>query len=266
MGVRSARHACGRRACSSRRHGCGDRYGMAEVLQHRMLYQQVVERLRQEILDGTFRRGDQLPNERRLAERFGVSRTVIREAMKSLMQNGLVEVRRGQGTFVVDGTADALKQSFRMMMGLGSRERVTEMVEIRDILEPAIAELAALRRTDADLDALRSAIEEMDASVDDAGAFIVADNRFHIALAVATGNVFVPRLLDSVVDLLQELRGHIFQVPGGPQRGQAHHRRILDAVAARDPVAARRAMLEHLQQVRDDGRQAVDGAGGGRAP
>jgi GntR family transcriptional repressor for pyruvate dehydrogenase complex len=233
---------------------------MPEVLQHRKLYEQVVDHLRREILEGTYTSGDQLPNERRLAERFGVSRTVIREAMKSLMQNGLVEVRRGQGTFVVDGTANALKQSFRMLMGLGSRQRVAEMVEVREILEPSIAELAARRRNASDLEALHRAIEAMDATADDANAFIAADDRFHIALAVATRNHFVPRLLDSVVDLLQELRGHIFQVPGGPQRGQVHHRRILDAVAARDPAGARQAMLAHLRQVRDDSRAALEGA------
>jgi len=231
---------------------------MVDVLQHRKLYEQVVDHLRREILGGSYTSGDQLPNERRLAERFGVSRTVIREAMKSLMQNGLVEVRRGQGTFVVDGTANALKQSFRMLMGLGSRQRATEMVEVREILEPSIAALAARRHNDADLEALRQAIEAMDASADDAHAFIAADDRFHIALAVATRNHFVPRLLDSVVDLLQELRGHIFQVPGGAQRGQAHHRRILEAVAAHDPNAARQAMLAHLLQVRDDSRLALD--------
>ena len=241
-----------------RKRGVTWRECMTDILQHQKLYEQVVDRLRRQILDGTFQSGDQLPNERRLAERFGVSRTVIREAMKSLLQNGLVEVRRGQGTFVVDDTANALKQSFRMMIGLGSRERVIEMVEVREILEPAIAELAARRRTEADLAVLREAIRDMDLCLDEATAFIEADNRFHVALAVATRNHFVPRLLDSVVDMLQELRGTIFQVGGGPQRGQEHHRRILAAVESRDPDAARAAMLAHLGQVRGDSRQAFD--------
>jgi len=237
---------------------------MADVLQHRKLYEQVVERIRQQILSGELTSGDQLPNERSLGERFGVSRTVIREAMKTLIQSGLVEVRRGQGTFVVDGTADALKQSLRMMMGLASEERVGEMVEVRELLEPEIAARAARYRRDDDLEAMQRAIEDMDAALNDAGAFIEADHRFHVALAVATQNHFIPRLLDSVVDLLQELRGHIFQVGGGPTRGQRHHRRILAAVEARDADAARTAMLDHLAQVRRDSKQAIKDEGPNR--
>jgi len=231
---------------------------MTDVLQHRKLYEQVVERIRQQILAGDLKSGDQLPNERSLGERYGVSRTVIREAMKTLIQNGLVEVRRGQGTFVVDGTANALKQSLRHMMGFASEERIQGMVEVRELLEPEIAARAALRRSEADLDVLRAAVHDMDDALDDAKTFIEADNRFHIALAVATQNHFVPRLLDSVVDLLQELRGHIFQVSGGPTRGQRHHRTLLAAIEAGDGDAARSAMLAHLAQVREDSRLALE--------
>lgn len=231
---------------------------MTDVLQHRKLYEQVVERIRQQILAGELKSGDQLPNERSLGERYGVSRTVIREAMKTLIQNGLVEVRRGQGTFVVDGTADALKESLRLMMGFAAEgSRAGEMVEVRELLEPEIAARAARRRTESDLAVLRGAVEEMDATLDDAIAFIEADNRFHVALAVATQNHFIPRLLDSVVDLLQEMRAHIFQVVGGPTRGQQHHRIILAAVEAGDAERARSAMLAHLEQVREDGLHAL---------
>lgn len=238
---------------------------MSDALQHTKLYEQVVERIKQQILAGTLRSGDQLPNERSLGERFGVSRTVIREAMKTLIENGLVEVRRGQGTFVVDGTANALKQSLRLMMGFAPADRNREMVEVRELLEPEIAALAAVRRNDNDLTVLRAAVREMDAAITDVGRFIEADNRFHLALATATHNHFVPRLLDSVVDLLQEQRGEIFQVDGGPTRGQHHHRRILDAVEARDAEAARLAMLAHLKQVRDDSADARLAAANGRA-
>ena len=230
---------------------------MHDVLQHRKLYEQVVERIRDRILSGDLKSGDQLPNERNLGEQFGVSRTVIREAMKTLIENGLVEVRRGQGTFVVDDTAKALKQSLRLMMGLASEELVDEMVEVRELLEPELAARAALRHNDEDLEALRNAITEMETALDDAKVFIEADNRFHIALAIATHNHLAPRLLDWVVDLLQELRGKIFRVAGGPQRGQHHHLAILAAVEAGDAEGARRAMLDHLAQVSEDGRTAV---------
>lgn len=232
---------------------------MTDRIQHRKLYEQVVERIKSDVHGARLKPGDQLPNERLLGERFGVSRTVIREAVKTLVEIGLVEVRRGQGTFVVDGTANALKQSMRLMLSFAPGDRADEMVEIRELLEPEIAALAAERRRDDDLEDLRKAIADMDASLDDSETFIEADNRFHLALAKATHNHVLPHLLDSVVDLLQELRGQIFTVRGGPQRGQGHHAAILAAVAAGDPEAARAAMLAHLEQVRRDGHRAVDG-------
>ncbi len=236
---------------------------MTDVLQHRTLYEQVVQRIKDLILSGEVHSGDQLPNERTLGERYGVSRTVIREAIKTLSENGLVEVRRGQGTFVVDGTANALKQSLRLMMGFATKDRAEEMVEVRELLEPEIAARAAIRRTPEDLDALERAVRDMDAALGDVDRFIEADNRFHVALAVATQNHVIPRLLDSVVDLLQELRGHIFRVEGGPQRGQHHHGNILRAVEAGDARVARTAMLEHLAQVRADSYDALAAAAAG---
>jgi len=92
----------------------------------------------------------------------------------------------------------------------------------------------------------------MDESLNDADAFIAADNIFHEALAQATQNALIIILINSIVSLLSEQRKQIFEVEGGPQRGQIHHRRILESVIRRDPEAARAAMRSHLQQVRDD--------------
>jgi DNA-binding FadR family transcriptional regulator len=92
----------------------------------------------------------------------------------------------------------------------------------------------------------------MDAALDDAETYIEADLDFHLALAEASQNTLILALIDSIVDLLREQRLAIFLVEGGPQRGQFHHKRILEAVSRRDPVGARKAMRAHLRQVRDD--------------
>lgn len=229
-----------------------------EPIQSSRLYEQVVNRLSQQIFDGTLSPEDQLPNERKLAENFGVSRTVIREAMKTLVNHGLVEVRTGQGTFVKDGTGQALKNSINTLMRFGDdADRMREMVELRELLEPGIAALAARRADPRDIDRMESAIGAMDDAMDDAASYIQADNRFHLELAVSTKNRLIPRLLDSIVDLLHELRGEIFQVEGGPERGQMHHRRILAAVRDRDAAVSRQAMEDHLAQVKRDSEAAA---------
>lgn len=249
---------------------------MQERIRGSRLYEQVVDRLSEQIFDGSLRKGDQLPNERALAEQFGVSRTVIREAMKTLANRGLVEVRTGQGTFVVDDTAGALSNSIQALMRIGNDgSRLRELVELRELLEPGVAELAARRADLSDIEEMQAMIEEMDSHMDDETAYIRADNRFHQRLATASRNRLVPRILNSVVDLLNELRGQIFKIEGGPQRGQIHHRSILAAIRDRDAPAARLAMQDHLAQVKRDSEASarkrarilgIDDAAGKDAP
>jgi GntR family transcriptional regulator, transcriptional repressor for pyruvate dehydrogenase complex len=96
----------------------------------------------------------------------------------------------------------------------------------------------------------------MEQNLDRVEAYIAADNQFHLALAVATGNELLPRVLESVVDALVELRMHIGRIKDAPKRGQVYHRQILQAVANHDAEKARSAMIEHLRQVRDDVQRA----------
>jgi GntR family transcriptional repressor for pyruvate dehydrogenase complex len=187
-----------------------------------------------------------------LAEQFGVSRTAVREAIKALSEKGLVESYSGRGTFITNGTSHAIRQSLDLIMRIGQAEGSAQLAEVRDILEPEIAALAALRAEDQHLESLREAINVMDASKHEADAFIEADLDFHLALAEAAANPLILSLIDSIVGLLREQRMRIFQTEGGPERGQYHHRRILKAVENRDPEKARQCMRAHLKQVRQD--------------
>ncbi len=218
------------------------------------LYEQIVEQIEQSILKGVLKPGDQLPAERELAQQFGVSRTAVREAVKTLREKGLVEAYSGRGTFVTDGTSQAIRQSLDLLIKIGQQEGSTHLAELRQILEPEIAALAATRIEEQLVATMREAVAVMDRSLRDPDAYIEADLDFHLALAEAAGNPLVLSLIDSIVGLLREQRMGIFYVEGGPERGQFHHKRIFQAIEKRDPDAAREAMRGHLTQVSQDSR------------
>ena len=222
------------------------------------LYQRIVEQIERSILTGQLKPGDQLPPERDLAGQFGVSRTAIREAMKVLREKGLIESQHGRGTFVTDGTSQVIRSSLDRMMTLrlSHAEVAAHLIEVRELLEPAIAARAAVLADDKDIGALKEAYDAMDRAGENADAFIEADLDFHLALAEAADNPLILALIDSIVALLREHRTRMFYVNGGPQRGQWHHKRILDAVARHDATAARAAMEAHLGQVTEDARRA----------
>lgn len=227
---------------------------MYKTVRSARLYEQIVQQIEESILNGALKPGDQLPAERDLAQRFGVSRTAVREAVKALREKGLVEAFSGRGTFITDGTSQAIKQSLDLHARIAQQEGSIQLVEVREILEPEIAALAAARAEDQHLAMMRDAVAVMDESSRNVDAFIEADLDFHLALAEAAANPLILSLIDSIVGLLREQRTRTFYVDGGPERGQYHHKRILKAVEDRDPEAARNAMRAHLKQVRQDSR------------
>ena len=220
------------------------------------LYEQIVEQIEASILRGDLKPGEQLPAERELAQRFGVSRTAVREAIKALREKGLVQPFSGRGTFVTNGKSQAMRQSFDMLVKVGGEESFSHLAELRAILEPDIAALAAERGEEQHFAAMREAVAKMDTARDDADSFIEADLDFHLSLAEAAGNPLILSLIDSIVGLLREQRTGIFFVEGGPERGQHHHKKILEAVVSRSAESARAAMRAHLEQVRDDSAEA----------
>jgi GntR family transcriptional repressor for pyruvate dehydrogenase complex len=227
---------------------------MYKIVRSSRLYEQIVQQVEESILKGALKAGDQLPPERELAQQFGVSRTAVREAVKALREKGLVEAYPGRGTFITDGTSYAIRQSLDRMIRIGQPEGSGYLAEVREILEPEIAALAATRADEQDLVSMRDAVAVMDNAKRDSEAFIEADLDFHLALAEAAANPLILTLIDSIVGLLREQRMRIFLVEGGPERGQYHHKRILEAIEHRDSIGAREAMKAHLRQVREDSR------------
>ena len=230
---------------------------MYSPIQTSKVFEQIAEQIEKRILSGELQRGDRLPTERELSEQFHASRTAVREAMKTLAQKGLVDMRPGRGTIVIDGTSQAMRDSLGLMMKVGQAGSSDSLVEVREIIEPEIAALAAVRAKDEQIAAMREAVRLMDANLHEANAYIAADNDFHRALAKGTQNVLILALVDSIVDLLSEQRKQIFFTNGAPERGQIHHKRILDSIIRHDAEAARAAMHAHLQQVREDVKNAT---------
>ncbi len=221
-------------------------------IQPARLYEQIVQQIEASILRGELKPGNRLPAERELAEQFGVSRTAVREAVKALIQLGLVDAQPGRGTFVThrspSGVRDVMAHILKGDLDLGTRN----LVEVREILEPEIAALAAQRAGAEHLAAMQTAIAQMDQTLEDIDAFIEADLDFHLALAEGSRNPLILALIDNLVDILRTARRRIALVPGGIHRAQEHHKRIYEAVKQGDPAAARQAMSSHMHQVRSD--------------
>jgi len=228
-----------------------------EPIQTERLYERIVSQIENRIEAGELKVGDQLPAERELAEQFAVSRTAVREAVKALHQKGLVEIRPGRGTFITNGTSDTIRHSLSMLMKIGVVNGSGNLVEVREILEPEIAALAATRITDEYIASMQDAVDTMDTALDNVDVFVEADLDFHLALAEGTQNPIIPILMDSIIDLLREQRKRIGLTKGGLQRGQVHHKKILDAVTRHNADAARQAMQDHLKQVRKDSKTSA---------
>lgn len=229
---------------------------MYKVVRSPRLYEQIVQQVEESIQKGALKAGDKLPPERELAQQFGVSRTAVREAVKALREKGFVEAYPGRGTFIMEANSHPIRLSLDRMVKAGQGEGSRYLTEVREMMEPEIAAMAAERADGEDVAALRECVAVMDGAKRDPEAFIEADLDFHLALAEAAANPIILSLIDSIVGLLREQRMSIFQVEGGPERGQYHHKRILEAIEHRDSGGAREAMKAHMRQVREDSRKA----------
>jgi DNA-binding FadR family transcriptional regulator len=135
------------------------------------------------------------------------------------------------------------------------------MMEVREIMEPDIAALAATRITDEYIAAMQEAMDKMEAAMDNVEEFVEADLDFHLALAEATQNPIIPTLLDPIINLLREQRILATQIKGVAQHGQYNHKIIIEAIKRRDPDASREAMRRHLEQIRKDSERSAVNTG-----
>ncbi|WP_043442758.1 FadR/GntR family transcriptional regulator [Arthrobacter sp. L77] len=211
------------------------------------LYEQLVEQLLGYIESAKLRPGDLLPAERDLAERLGVSRATLAQALVALEVLGVIDVQHGTGAVLRHRASVAT-----VIKGLREhRSRLPDIVEARSTLEVRLAALAAERRTDEDLAAIDRALDEMRAEIDDGGRGARGDELFHQAVTAAAHSPVLAQLMAFIGEMVLETRLESLAQPGRPEQSLASHRSILEAVRAQDPVAAAAAMQRHIELVSD---------------
>ncbi len=216
------------------------------------LRKEVAEYIKKLIADGRLKPGDRLPTEREMAERFGVSRTVIRDAVKTLSGNGLLSVQQGRGIFV-----NRLDSGFiaRQLSGLMSHENdtISQIFEVRMILETAVVSLAAQRHTAADMQLLLKNLKahQLLAKADNISKLGQQDREFHLLLAETTHNPLVIRLMKNILDLLEVSNNKTLAIPGRAKQSVMEHERIIEAIKQGNCEDAKEAMQMHLHSIED---------------
>ena len=212
------------------------------------LYEGIAAHMIGQIHEGTLRPGDRLPPERSLAEKFGVSRTAIREALRSMEMMGCVESRVGEGTFIKSPSLSNIVDPFSMVLNQSGDALWRELIEVRLILETEIAALAACRRTPEQLDALENTLTAMAADIESGGNGIQADEDFHAILARSAGNGALSVMLEMCSGMLSRTRPITQSIKGVPKMTLKDHSAICKAIRDGDERAARRLMRSHLNR------------------
>ena len=223
---------------------------LIEPIKKKRVAEEVADRIRTLILDGTFPQGQPLPSERVLTERFGVSRGSIRDAFRTLETIGLIETRHGRGTFPRELTVDRLVAPLASMMTF-QHDLQDELLDVRRMFEPAVARVAATRATDEDFADLQRILDAQHRKLKKGQSAIVEDTEFHAALARSTRNRVIVSLMATLNDLLVESRKLTLRQKGRPAKSVEGHEAVVAALRRRDAGGAARAMSNHIDQIAD---------------
>jgi GntR family transcriptional repressor for pyruvate dehydrogenase complex len=224
------------------------------------VYATVQTRLRAFIREEGLEPGARLPSERDLARTLGVSRTSLRQAMTALRVEGLIDVRRGAGIYLLRG-ADDVVPPIAAELGVAHPE-LPDVGEVRNALEALAARCAATRRGDDDMAAMVAALRLMEEEIAAGGSSLAGDRAFHQAVLAAAHNDILAKLLDSIADGASRIAEASLQRRGQAERSLTAHRLILDAIVARESEEAQQLMFRHLELT----GEIVPAAGNGNAP
>jgi GntR family transcriptional repressor for pyruvate dehydrogenase complex len=209
--------------------------------------EEVTQQLLGYLLSGRMPPGTRLPSERQLAERLGVGRSAVREAIKSLSLLGLLEVRQGSGAYLSGHTSDLLPRVLEWGLLLGEPS-MRDIIELREHLEVTATGLAAQRASAEDIQQLRDLVARMGDAGTDVPAYVDADIAFHLRLAQAGGNAVLASLISNIQSLTRVWATRVLEHAGETASSLAMHEPIVDAVATGDVAAARRAMEAHMER------------------
>ena len=212
-------------------------------LKNKLLAEQVEDEIYHYILDTPLEPGAKLPNEFELGEKFGVGRSTVREAVKLLSSKGIVEVRRGSGTYVVT-TAKGLSDPLNLRSVQDKNALALDLVNVRLLLEPGMAEMAALNASDEDIERIQRLCDRVESKIHSGDLYIEDDIAFHTCIAESSKNMVVEQLIP-IIDTAEETI--------------LTHRMITEAIARHDSIGARSAMVMHLNFNRNCIRKLYDG-------
>jgi GntR family transcriptional repressor for pyruvate dehydrogenase complex len=220
-----------------------------EVIRRNKVYEEVAKQIERLILK-KLKPGDKLPSERELAEMLQVSRSSIRDAIRGLELIGLVEPRQGAGTIVRELSAESLVNPFANALK-HQRDLISELLDFRKMLEPPLAARAATHASADEISEMEEILHRQEAKLSEGDAAIAEDAEFHYAIALASGNSVVLKVLDILMDMLRDTRERSLQVTGRQQKSIAGHWKILAAIKRRDGEAAKSAMRRHIEDVEE---------------
>ncbi len=220
-----------------------------EVIRRQKVYEAVAEQIERLILK-KLKPGDKLPSERELAELLQVSRSSIRDAIRSMELMGMVEPRQGAGTIVCERPTEAAVNPFADALKR-RQELVGELLDFRKMLEPPLAARAATHVSADEVLEMEEILQRQEAKLALGESAIEEDAEFHYSVALASGNSVVLKVLDLLMDLLRDTRQRSLQVPGRQQKSLAGHRKILAAIKRRDGEAAKSAMRRHIEDIEE---------------
>lgn len=218
-------------------------------IKDKKVYEQIIDQVKEMIFTGQLKKGDKLPSERVLTEELGVSRASIREAFSALEMIGLIESRHGEGTFVRENTDENFLKPLPLLFMLEEQAEV-ELIELRKVLEISCARYAAVRASGEEIVEIGKYVTTLEANLGNAEVSLQADRNFHYAIARATGNRLLYKLLNSISEVIDlTIAQAIKQIGTDAERTATligQHRKIYEAIAQRDATLAGQAMEEHL--------------------
>lgn len=213
-------------------------------------FAKAVERIRQLVSSGEMVPGGRLPSERQLAEEFGLARSSVREAIRALAEQGVLESRRGAGTYLAATSGETLLRRLAQA-AQGQSARVAQVFEFRRMLEPQLVRRAVANATEMQLARMRRTVARQEKDIASGGTGRRQDRQFHRLVAEATGNPLAVEAVHSLAELFDVPRAKQFDSPMRDKASLESHKRVLAAMVARDADLAAREMERHLSEMQD---------------
>lgn len=220
------------------------------IVRPKPIFAQIIDQIKSQIISGELKPGDQLPPERQFSEMMGVNRHTVREALKVLEYVGAIESKMGVGTIVKSAGQEVLLDQISQAAEFSPSQLLSEIMELRQILEPGIAAMAAERATEQDFAFMEQTMADFTKEFEMGSLGTDADERLHIALANATQNSTIIRLVKPILTMLGQYREKSLRLKDRRMQTYEEHSRIYTAVKNRQPEEARKAMVSHLSMVK----------------